>query len=560
MKRLAVLIAAAAMLLCGCDTPETGKPGANNNTAQPAAVTYSITPSSDKPAPEADIVYDRSGVSLKYKGTSGSTLIFEASNSNSFAVTLRSIYTQADGFGGQSIWVRLEANETAEVEFTPNKEYSAAPGVVKMRLYFYDENYKLIEDSISDVITLNLSKQMTLHADPLYTLICDTESVKLGLVRVQYRDDSNSVRLTLFAVNKTDKDLSLAASNTVCDHPDYTASFDISIPAHGKSKFNMLALTSNETLSAAELDSITFDLMTSPAVEALKYDTTNSVRTENVRISIPKEGRPEAVIPDTVQETDPFEEFIENELDEDEILIGGISSVPAFEDENVRIEYAGAAVNSISEPTFCRFFFKCTNKLSKQIALNPIGVYNGATAEFKCSDDVSAMSEKYISVRYSLPKSGILGPLTYSNIKFTVKYDDGHRDSEVLSVSDMFPLSFSEEPFKPSAPAGAKQVYSDGNCELYLVSADDSEKKIKLELFAVNKTKQAITVYPDMTAKGSLFGSIDLLPGTCAADTLSVWDMDDTVQLTAKDLEGTALNVTVYDTDGNILSEGEGSL
>ena len=553
IKRFAAVLM-SALLLCGCaDTPKTGKPGKTDSNSQ-QAVTYTVIPASES---DPELLYDSCGVTVRVKELNKDELLLEASNTNSQKVTLRSLYIEVDGLAGETdIYRNLKSGETHDIGLSIGDSFGSA----RTRLYLVGEDFNIIEGSLSDVITLKLSDTKTLRADPLCTPVYEDDSVKLGMSGVRYLNNTNSVYIELFGINKTDKDLYVRALVHSCNHEDYSASCAGFIPRNGKADLLMSAFTTNDTISGADLDSINYDLYLTSAEDAMSDSYSGPPAAEGLTLYLPKTGRPENKVPDRIISAPSPDEYLEDTLSEDDRLLSAIRRPSVYDNGSVSIEYVAASAEHHDRGITARLFFKCTNRLDKQIRLEASGVVNRANADYFVDSSVKAMYEKYIEVSYDLPESGILGEPTWAAVKFNIRYDDGHDDTPMIGTTDYLTVQFSEELYDPQPPADAHLIFEDDNCALYLVNIDKPRSAVKLELFAVNKLAEDILVsldFPD--GEYWMYSSLKMLPQSCSDVSVPVYSSEGK-ELTVEEFSGKGVEVSVYDFGVTAIAAGEGTL
>ncbi len=568
MKRLMILLPLLiAAMLCGCslDMPKTGKGNADSTSSQEKSSIVGIKTGGQENAADSQVIYESSGVKISVLGFAKNQLDLTAENTTGKDYRLRSVYVAADGAALSNISVDQELPANAKTDFS-----FSAPGICKLsaRLFLTDDSSEMITGSLSDTIELTLSDKITLQPKQLYKVLYSDENFKLGFKQATYRDSSNTVRIELYAENLTDKDIYLLSGETVCDHEDYTASVRCFIPAKCSSSIMMRAYTGNSTISAADLDSITFSLTGFPLEYYYNEVYTDSLpvlfTTDTITLTLPREGRPEVTVPETMQYAGDLSEYRAEVLDGD-----GITEMPdvldgstkSCEDGNVLLEYLfGFEREYAGEKVWC-FAFRCQNKLQKQIRLGPVGAVNGATVPFSCLDTVKAMTEEYVLVMCYSDLYELTPEVTDVTMWFEVNYDDGHYDeTSYIGSTSAVKLAYSDKLIRPDPPEDAKLVYSDALCELWLIKAEDTESGPDLLMYARNLSDELISVTVSSDDGNCYFsGSIPMFRSTYCVTTLRMRSFSDTTP-TAQTLEGLNIHITVSDTDGEALSYSEAKL
>ena len=569
MKRIIIAaMLSAALLFSGCSMPQTGKGNKADSSAESSVTEIGIKGSDGQTVPISEtVIYDRCSVKVTSPGMYGKFPMLTVENGSDKNIKLASSYVSADGV------LRSDINISTDVIPAGGKtniSVEGLSGVCSMRTRFFltDEDYKTLDNSLSDPIEFTLSGKLSLPAKQLYSVLYEDERVLLGLYGVTYREDSNRVTLNLYGKNKTDSDFVLSASNAECDPEDYYALMNALLPAGASGQITMRASTRNATLSAADLDSITLALGFTALEDYYNFSELGKTEySDTFTIHLPKSGRPEVVIPDKIESTMTPEEYIAETTSSDDItpitLIG--DSDLLYEDDNVLAELVLAATDYGSSGTeYCSLHFRVQNKLQKQIVLQPYGVLNGATVEFFGSSGIKPMTEQYMEVTCAIDDKEIFGALSDVILRFDYGYDDGaFDDSSYLGTTDTFVIQCAEELSRPGVPKDAKQIYSDDNCDLYLLSTEknDTYNSIDLNVYAVNKSNKIIRVYADSEVSGlTIYKSLALLRGTYTVGMLRVNTFDESAELTADTVKDMKILVTVSDSEGNTLSSGEGKL
>ena len=561
MKRI-VIAALAAMLLGGCSLkmPETGK---GNNTAKTNENVFEAKVGGETVPKGNNAIYDKGGVKVTFD-TDASIPVLTVSNSSSKTLTLGSAYASADGVVRD---ISLEADSVApgSISEIPLDDIKNV-GTLRTRFYLSDEDFHFIEDSLSEPVEITVSGTAYLPSKQLYTIVHDDDNVKLGLCKVTYREDTNRVRLTLYAENKTDTDVFLTAAETECDHKDYYSYFSTALPAKASSVFTITASTRNNTLSPGDLNSITFSLKGNQ-LGAYFGSTGNGSETPvfetgKITLKLPKKGRPERIVPDSIVQRMTPEEY-KAEVFEDEDL----TELPLYgdkpevcEDANVLSEFLFAALGTESSGVqYVSLHFRVQNKLNKQITFSPIGTLNGATADFSCYNSIGPMTEDYIEVTCSLLPEEVGGPFSDALVWFDYNYDDGSIDnSSYIGSTGGARIICAEELSRPGVPKGVKQIYSDDNCELYLLETNTEGERPYIAVYALNKSDKLIEVSM-RSDEVYIWGTLQMFKGTYTARAMSVYRIDGE-KVTEKDIRNLKINAEVSDADGVLISKGEGSL
>lgn len=566
MKRILMLLT-ALLIFSGCSLkiPKTGRgktDAGNDSAVQQIGIKGSN--GQDVPLNEA-VIYDLCGVKVTSPGVNGNSPTLNVKNGSDRSVMLCSAYMAADG--------TLRSDLGISTDLIPpggnsNITMEGLSGIcsLKTRLYLKDENYSVIEGSLSDPIEFTLSSKLTLQPKQLYTLVYEDDKLLLGLRSVSYREDSNRVTLYLYAKNKTDKDLGIYSEDVECDHSDYYATLVELLPAGSSGVLTMRASTRNATLSPSQLDSVSMALSYCSIEEYFGFTGLDSSdTTERFTLKLPMSGRPENVIPDTIESTLTPDEYIADVTSSKDLvvlpLLGNYQR--KYENDSICAELVLAALSTGSSGARrCSLHFRVQNKLDKQIRLAPIGVVNGGTANLYTSGGIKPMTEQYIEVTSAAIDESITGSFTDAALRFEYYYDDGSYDeSSYLGTSDIFVVQCAETLSRPGVPQGAKQIYSDDNCDLYLLGIEKDEEYDRLEMnvYAVNKTDEIIIVSA-MADEFTAARSLTMFGGSYIAGSFMLYSFDPDITLTPEYTEGMDIAVQVYDIDGNILSEGEGRL
>ena len=570
-KLLCVMSALIMLILSGCslDMPNTKKKTESGTDDDLYTIGIKNDIGGGGTTAEQGVIYDRCGVKFTLDSVNTLPLNFTVTNNSGKNVSLYSLYTAEDGTVSNDLDIKLTDIENGGIK-TLTVPVTSGVSTIRTRLYLVDENYMYIEDSLSDPIELTVSDKLYLQTKPLYTLIYDDKDIKLGLKKVSYRDDSNVVRLTLYAENKTDKDIYLTGRNMRCVHEDFYATFAAAVPAGGRSDFYMRASTSNNTISAADLDSIAFSLEATDIATALTYENTNTIiSTDELVIELPKNGRPEKVIPDTVDDSMTPAEYLENLMEEKEL-----SSIPdpigsadlSYEDEDISVEYIGGLFEVNDEDLLDLYFcFRCTNRLEKQIELEPFGSFNGATVSFYCSGQVPPMTQEYFYVEASSIYSMLFLNFSDAHISFNASYDDGHNDdSSFIKTIGPFDIVISEKLYRPEIPEDSKLLFSGKTCDVYYSGNKYNERYNRLDVYfyTVNKSDKTINMYISVPNDSDLWlmQGATVYAGTDYAERATLRYLKDDKTVSEDVIKGVKLGITVTDTDGNPLETGEGSI
>ncbi|MBR6046136.1 MAG: hypothetical protein IKP47_10930 [Ruminococcus sp.] len=564
MKRLAAALLSAALVLCGCDSiPETGKP--TNSSAAETSATILVN-GENVPSEDGSVLYDSCGVTLKVTGFSEDRIFLRAENKTDVKKALCSLYVECDGVchNRDSIVSYLDPGGSDDLVFAPSMNINVRTLRTRFMLIETD-TWKYIDGSLSDPVTVRFSDKNIMNPDPLGTVFFENDDIKLSLVKTAYSDDGEDVTLTLFAVNKTDRDIYLRSSNLRCEHSDFTATISGVIPAGGRGWPDVTVRTYNHTISAAELDRMTFDLI---AYEAGGYMTGTSYENEvtysGITLELPRSGRPEVTVPDRITEAVPLEEFKQEFLDEYSSELPMTSAAKFSHDGgSVKLDYVFGVRETTSSADRYRLFFKARNELDKQITFDCLGYVNGIFLELTCSGSIPAMTEDYIEVRFKAPDSGFLGDLTDADLSFEYSYDDGRTDgSSLIGRTPLTRIAFSDELNRPKAPGESKLVWSDGTTDLYLLGFTDKNGYLRGEFLAVNSSEEYYSIYlssPEGTGL-SFYGKIPAPGKSASLATVTVHSVDSDEDLTPDMVSGKKITVTVYDTEYNTAAEGDGQL
>ena len=564
MKRI-LLVILAALLFCGCSfkLPQTGKGNKEENT-ESAVQQAGIKDSNGQNIPITEaVIYDRCGVRLTSPGMVDDAPRLTVTNSSDKTVKLISAYVSADGTVRSDIYIStdyIEPGSTGDVSIEGLSNVCS----LKTRLMLEDESYNIVEGSLSDVIEVTLSDKLYLPAKQLYTLIYEDDKLLLGLCDVNYRDDSNRVTLKFYLRNKTDKDLWISARDVTCDHADYSATMSTVLPAGTDGSFSMRATTRNSTISAADLDSISMSIemrSLEDHFDPKDYDT--GEKTERFTVRLPKTGRPETVIPDRIESTVAPEEYISEITGSGRITPLPVmeSSDLLYEDENMTAELVLTALGvSDGGSKYCSLHFRVQNKLQKQIKLAPVGIINGATFKLYSGSGIKPMTEQYIEITSAELDESIIGSFSDISMRFEYYYDDGvYDESSFIGATEPFSVRCSDTLSRPGVPEGADKLYSDENCELYLlgIEKDEDYGRLDLNVYGVNKSDKPIAVSLSSTDV-TIIKTLPMFAHTYACGKFSIYSFGD--ELTPDSLKGISLTVQVQDLNGELLSEGEAKL
>lgn len=496
IKLLFVCIA-AVMLLCGCDTPKSGKPGSTD----PASDQLDVTPSVDSEGQtDGGIIYDRCGFRLRLSESSqyNSLLTLEAENTTDKELTFTSVYIQ-DGdvltSVSQSVYLSVDPKSTEKTELTLHKSM----GTLKMKFYLLDEDLNYVEGSLSEQITISNHGKKELSGIPLGRPVYEDDKIKLIYTGAEYNGKNNRVRPSLYAINKTDSDLYLRSVSSECIHKDYRFSMNSYLPAGSQADITATASTSNATLSPSELDQAAFRLLVYNADDYIRNDDCEPIiDTKDPLIRIPKDGRPETEIPTEVTRAEAFEDYTARILRNREYTElptprEGIGTKVL--DGDVSLEYAAGYELVRNDNTYCYLCFKCTNRLSKQIAFSADGSINGFTSDFYSTASVAPMTETYISIYCEMPFVEIFGHCADVSLSVKARYDDGHfnEDSVISSVTDA-EFSFGDRVDFSDKLKKYQPLLSDSSCELRLLGFKKIGSYMRALFFAQNKTPEKLTV------------------------------------------------------------------
>ena len=563
MRRLLVCAAAVCLLLSGCTM---NKGGRNDDTEEKATTTISINPSTESEIADtgSDILYDRCGVTVRATGYNGKALTLTFTNSSDKELSPETLYIEKDGFceSGDYLYVpdlSPGATETAEID--------GLDGVGTLKLRFYlSEEYNFVENSLSDVISVGLDRYSTLRSQPLTIPVYEDDRLKISLSQVSYRESSNRVSLSLIARSKTDEDLLLISKNVRCVHEDYFATLSGFLPAKGQAEFRMIALTSNATLGAEALDSITMGLTAYKADDYIKDPYSDELaplfETEEMTVALPGYGRPENEVPTQLTEAQPLSEFRSEVLSDSSLTEFAPVYADSFSDENAKLDFCFAAKETSDSRTRYHFYFKAANLLDKQIKLVPYGIFNGATASFVCSSSVPAMTEEYVDIRCDLLPDTLLGDLTDAELMIEPRYVDGHDDdSSRIGYTGGIRLAFANKPYRAADPAPEQMLLSDAGVTVYATGVMEiNDTRSALKLFIKNETAAPVYVHVytvDDDSLYSFYGYVLAYSGTLSEGTVSLYSDDDTAP-TAEDIDGLKVTVFTQTTDGDTISSGEG--
>ena len=564
MKRI-IPVLLAVLLLCGCSfkLPQTGK-GNKEQTDDSAVQQAGIKDSNGQNIPlSGAVIYDRCGVRLTSPGMADDAPRLTVTNSSDKTVKLISAYVSADGTFRSDIYIStdyIEPGSTGDVSIEGLSNVCS----LKTRLMLEDESYNIVEGSLSDVIEVTLSDKLYLPPKQLYTTVYENDKLLLGLCGVTYRENSNRVTLSLYAKNKTDEDFCISTSEVTCDHPDYFSTLTAVLPAGTEGRLSMIASTRNSTVSPSELDSISMSLLIKSVERYFRLSDDEEETTGKFTVKLPKTGRPETVIPDTIESTVTPGEYISEVTASGRITPLTVieSSDTLYEDENITAELVLTAMNTSSDgKKHCSLHFRVQNRLKKQIKLAPVGVINGATFPLYTGSGIKPMTEQYIEVSSAVLDESIMGSFSDASLRFEYYYDDGvYDESSYIGATAPFSVRCSETLSRKGVPENAEKLYSDDNCELWLTGTqkDDTYNCIRVNVYAVNKTETAITLYANSTSDDAyLTGSLGMLRNTYTLGTLKVYPYNTEEEVTPDIIKGLSFRVQVNDINSELLSEGE---
>lgn len=530
---------ASALMLCGCDTPKSGKPGAAGQNDRDNSG-LSFVPSVENEAQKAEpvsfsdgdgLLYDRCGVKVKAAGSviTNAQIGITAENSTDRKVYLRSVYIQeGDILDGTAQNLRMtidgKSNNQAELSLPKSR------GSLKMKLYLLDENRVYIEGSLSDTITVTAYQKKKLHKAYIGIPVYEDDKIKLTYTGAKYKDDSDSVNIGLYAVNKTDKDIYISSSNSVCVHDDFSFSMGSYIPANSEAEITGHAVTTNHTIGAGALDSITFNMQVFDADERIKegYASTEPIlKTDPLTVTLSQEGKPETVVPDRITEAETLSEVVSDIWDD------SYSPIPdPSEDSIVHCAQSGIEVTCLggfepkdgSDGEGC-LIVRVKNTLDKPVTLDPIGTVNGGTMEFMCYEKVGAMQIKYVPIYFTLIDTKLFGCFSDCTLSFDVRYDDGHLYDDESAVCKTPPLDLKirERVDINGNIASVAPLHIGEDYEVRMVGYTTGGKA-SFCFFVLNKTDRPINVNvePERTDL-HLYSGIRVLPNTYAVKQIMLF-------------------------------------
>ena len=554
MKKMLCVFAAAAMLLCSCDTGvKTRKEASGEAEGLDNTISVSV---GESQSTEGLVFYDKCGVKARLTDTEYHSGAFEVENTTSQKLVLSSLYVENDYFtdDSSSIYVTVEPHETAKADL-------GSFAVLRTRLRLINEDYTYVEGSLSDRITLDKKSLRTLRSAPLVTSVYEDDKIKLSLVRVRYPEEGRTVRPTFFAVNKTDKDIFVSTHNPLCKHEDYTFSFSAWIPAGGRGTVRALASSYNKTITPADLESVTFTMELFNAEDTVGDDrysakpihTTEPIFFSFAKIGIPDYSPPDEIIP-AMSEAEFMDELFSDGGPEKLELSCRSSD---FDSEFVSMSYVCGAY--YPEDGKAEFWFKASNKTDKAVKFKSVGVLNGFTYNFKCRDGLNAMTEDYVSASVKVPAA--LGTPVSAEMLFGVSYDDSHNDeSSVICYSTLFQIG--KIGYKAEAPEDAEIICNNGGINVRLLGITESETGAVLSLWFDNLSDMPITVRMafDDSSKWSIWDELQMFGGTGAVADLRAYRLSGGDDPTDQSLKGQKIFFIISDASGEEISVCEGVL
>ena len=567
VKKIIVMFLLTTMLvLAGCSMPETGKKKTSSDSGSEDRITIKGDGIHNSDTGTGGTVYDRGGVTVQLLRQEKESLVFSVTNNSGRTVTVKDVYIMADG---ETTDENFSSGELADGETGETEMYVAEnTGSITMRLYQYDAEYNDVKGSMSDPITITFHSKVSLSQKHLYSKLIDNENITLGFKRVQYIPNRCNVRVFIYVRNKTDKDVVLMTSEEECSHPDYRAGFRQILPAGSESEMLVLAYSSNNTLNGSELDSISMQVDAYSLEDYFegKDDLKQIFQVGRITIDLPREGRPERVIPETIQEEEPVSDFVSRQREEDhiyELPDAAANSGAVYEDDNFRAEYVyGDAVSNGDGSTNISMWCLCTNKTDKPVSIIDDCRVNGYDVDCYSRDSIGAMTQRYISVDTDVPDS--IGSFSFSEIVMKVYYDTGvHNEDSLVCETDVMKIKSPDVPDTLEVPKGAKQVYSDDKCEVYIMdrSLDNKTNTELLNAFMVNKTDKYILTALTVKEKQpfTIAGHLSAYGGSSGAGYLRLLAYDDDSKI-PDDLSGIKVDVSAIEQDGSFVTGGEGAL
>lgn len=558
-----VSVCISALMLCGCDTPKSGKPGAADQSG-PGKMGLSFTPSIESEEQKEEptsfsagkgLIYDRCGFRLVITDNvlENAQLNLRGENTTDKKLILRSVYIQEGDMlsaSAQSLKMTVNGGESKDATLSLPK----SKGSLKMKLYLLDEGRNYVEGSLSETITVTAYQKKVLHQAYTGIPVYEDDKLKLTYTGATYRNDSDTVKLGLYAVNKTDKDIYIGSWKAECVHEDFYFSFKGYIPANSEAEIKATATTLNRTIGAGALDSVSFDLRVFDCDDIVKVGTSANelFMVEGLNIKLAEAGKPEKVIPDTVTEAESLEEvLVDLDYSSYAVLPDTIEGSTINSSANgIDAVFLGGLEGAVDGSGEGILIFKVTNNLQKPIAIEAEGTINGMTADLGCYDSVDAMKIKYLPVYFDMADTDTFGKFADCKVKFIIRYDDGHRYDGESVICTLPEMSFNVRERKDVTEAINKFpiLYSDENCDVRVVGYNSGDS-IAFCFCALNKTDRRLKVdiEPERTDL-HIYESIDLLPETYAVKTVTVYVSKETDKSTI-DIGTLKLNCNIYFAD-----------
>ncbi|MBR1764165.1 MAG: hypothetical protein IJ746_02100 [Ruminococcus sp.] len=593
MRLLRCLAAAAvcAGMLSACSSrPEnTTRPA---STAARADNVYVVNGRDEVELRDSYVLAETAGAEIRLSAFGASTFAVLVKNNSDTTLNVRSCYLEADGVVYESSYLSSGMLAPGE-EATTSCSFpeGVSPTTVRVRFYCIDyETYTYLPGSLTDVVEVQRGGSDRLERRfPAESLYSDD---KLDVKLAEYRKGEEYSHLILCITNKQDREIYLTEESSVLEPEGLDGYLRCAIPAgatayadlelgvgyfeQGEPPYVLLAINGYEPEAGLSSDYseplFTTEKIFIPLTTDERPDPTEPE--EPTEPSEPQEPAEPEGDPQPTRTLEELKEYAEGygmkELAPLSVTYDGGEPRAEAEDGAVTVEYAFCALSEAEdedERDSLQVYFLATNKTDFSLTATGQATVNGLRLYSTSLPSISAHSAEYVCFYAPIGSfREYCGEL--ADLSVQLRFEDlsgGMADESGVLTLKPFELKFAEreQTFDP-AESGAPVIFDDERVTVYELGKQDMGYTIGISLCAVNKSGETLLMMCDEAdAEGSmwLMGAACDIPaeGACYSEVYAV-DLNGGTDLTVEATEGMGIRITLYDTDLEVLGEGEAEL
>ena len=575
MRLLRCILTAAlcAVMLASCSSRPENKVRPSSTVVQNEN-TYTVNGETDVTINDQHLIATVAGVELRLSAFGEQNFAIYAKNTADSDRTVRSCYVEADSvvYNHTSLSSGyLSPGEETTMSCSFPKDVS--PSTLRMRFYALDENHNVDSGSLTDVIEVQRGGSDLL--EPRFPAESIYSDENLDVMLTKYESSGDDARAELCLKNKTGQELFITRNSYFLEPDGLKGSIYCFVPADATA-YTDLELTG----SSLDLEALPYIKLELDGYKLEQYfgdDGGEPVfTTESIFIPLTTDDPKDASVPEA--DTDPQPTETVDDIKEYNAALGMSELIPLSVtldggepsseicDGKLKSEYVYTAFRDGEDNEtgdMAVVYFKLTNLSDNRWEATSVSAVNGLS--FPSNDlnpTIAANSADYIMAE--IPLGGfdeVVGGVTDISIRLNFFcFSDGETAS-----AGPFELEFSKEKHDFDPAENGKVIYEDDNATLYELAVRDRGYRVTVSLYAENKTDKALVLSLDEKSIDTeslwLVGAVCQLPaGKACYSEVHLVDLNGGTDVSTDMIKGHELEIALYDSDYNIVSEGEAKL